>query len=368
LEANLTLLRGALIIGFLFGLTLLALDYWLEEPGFSSWSVPVRAAITQTLVLAMLLASYHPASRIFLTQLGSAIGLSIAATLLLLSTFAEGQTMGTAFTGYVVVTFYIYLFVGQRFWPALVTAMALFVSFLAATSLRGQAADMMLFGAYLFFINLISATCLYYHEKNHRRSFLETKSLKELASLDSLTGLANRRALDDYLAHIWSHAKRESQPITVALIDIDHFKAYNDNYGHQAGDLTLIAIAQTLGKVIHRPLDFTARFGGEEFVVLLSGTTALDAEQIINTLRLQVQNLNIRNEASPTATMITISAGLVCLYPHSTNHSIKGFIQLADQALYQAKNNGRNRVCIAGNQDDFQTKTGFFQIKPSKVA
>jgi diguanylate cyclase (GGDEF)-like protein len=368
LAANLTVLRGALLIGFLFGLTVLAYDYWIAEFGFSSWSVQARTIVSLPLVLAMFLASFHPNAHKFLTLLGIAVGLSIAAIFLLLSTFAEGQTMGSTFTAYVVVTFYIYLFLGQRFWPAIITAMALFVSFMAAISLQGEIADMMIFGTFLMFINLVSATCLYCHEKYHRRMFLEAKALKKLASLDALTGLPNRRTLDEYLNKIWSYAKRESQPIALALIDIDHFKAYNDNYGHQAGDQSLIAVAQILEKTMRRPLDLAARFGGEEFVALLTGSSAQDAEWIINSMRLEVQAQKIPHETSPTAAMITISAGLAHLYPSRTDHSLQGFIQLADQALYQAKNNGRNRVYLSGDQDDIDTKTGFFQLKSFKVA
>ena len=168
-EANLILLRGALAIGFLFGFTVLALDYWSAEPGFNSWSVPVRTGITQVLFLVMLLASFHSSARKSLAQLGTAVGLAVAAIFLLLSAFVEGETVRSAFTGYIVVTFYIYLFMGQRFWPALVTAMALFVSFLVATSLRGQAMDMTIYVTYLMFVNLIGATFLYNHENFHRQ-------------------------------------------------------------------------------------------------------------------------------------------------------------------------------------------------------
>ncbi len=362
------MLRGTLAIGFLFGFTVLALDYWLAEPGFSSWSVPVRAGITQVFFLVMLLASFHSSARKSLAQLGTAVGLAVAATFLLLSAFVEGETVRSAFTGYVVVTFYIYLFMGQRFWPALVTAMALFVSFLVATSLRGQAMDMTIYVTYLMFVNLIGATFLYNHENFHRRTFLQTRELNELARRDALTGLANRNSLNEHLSIIWSNAKREAQPVALALIDIDHFKAYNDKYGHQAGDRCLTAIAEVLGSAARRPLDLAARFGGEEFVLLLPGLSAQDAEQITNDLRQKVEALRIRHETSPTRTDVTVSAGLAHLYPHESAHSIQGFVQLADQALYEAKQRGRNRVSVSGVGEDKDTQTGLFQLKPIKTA
>jgi diguanylate cyclase (GGDEF)-like protein len=360
-SANLVLIRGALAIGFVFGFAMLALDYWLVDPGFTSGAVPARAAITQSLVVVMLLASFHPAAHSFLTQFGTAIGLSIAATFLLFSTFAPGETLASTFTGYVVVTLYLYLFLGQRFWSALVIAITLFGSFLAAMILRGQMTDMIIYATYLMFINLISATALYSYENSHRRTFWESKVLKDLARCDSLTGLANRKALDEYLSHIWAHAKREEQPVALALIDIDHFKAYNDNYGHQAGDLALNAVAKVLRKAARRPLDFVARFGGEEFVLLLPGSTIEAAEEITNSLRRAVQALDLPHEASPTGTNVTISAGVAHLYPHETSHSIEGLVQLADQALYDAKRRGRNRVIVSGAQQDMSTKTGLFR-------
>jgi diguanylate cyclase (GGDEF)-like protein len=156
--------------------------------------------------------------------------------------------------------------------------------------------------------------------------------------------------------------KREGQPIALALIDIDHFKRYNDNYGHQAGDLTLTAVAKILREAARRPLDFVARFGGEEFVLLLPGATKDAAEEITNNLRQAVQALNIPHKASPTGTNVTISAGVAHLYPHETGHSIQGFVQLADQALYDAKRLGRNSVYVSGPRQDISTKTGMFEL------
>ena len=359
-SGSIALIRGALAIGFLFGLAILALDYWLIDPGFNSWSAPVRAVITQLLVLAMLGATFHPAAQRYLPRMGIAVGLTIAATFLLLSTFAAAETLNSSFSGYVVVTFYVYFFLGQRFWSAVVTATALFGSFLAATGLQGEMTDIILYGTYLMFVNLIGAICLYSREASRRQMFLESQMLNDLARRDALTGLANRKGLDEYLTDIWAHAKREQQPLALALVDIDHFKAYNDHYGHQAGDRCLITVAGVVGEAARRPLDFAARFGGEEFVLLLPGPTLEDAEKITDKLRREVVLLNIPHQTSPTAKHVTISAGLAHLYPHKTNHSIQGFIQLADQAMYEAKQRGRNRVSVAGVQQDKSMQTGLF--------
>ena len=360
LAGSLPLIRGALLIGFLFGFAMLALDYWIADPGFNSWSTPVRAAVTQSLVLVMLFASFDRASRGSLPRLGIAVGLCIAATYLSLSVFGPIENMASSFTGYVIVTFYIYFFLGQRFAPAVITASPLFVSFVGASYLQGEVSDLIIYGTYLAFVNLICAICSYSYEAGRRKLFVESLTLKDMARRDSLTGLANRKALDEYLESIWSYARREGQPLALAMIDIDHFKAFNDHYGHQAGDRCLAAVADIVGKGARRPLDFTARFGGEEFVLVLPGPSIEAAEKITDYLRRQIVLLNIPHETSPTAPYVTVSAGLAHVDPQSTSRSIDGLIQLADQALYDAKQRGRNRVIVSGMREDLSTQTGFF--------
>jgi diguanylate cyclase (GGDEF)-like protein len=360
---NLTLIRGALASGFAFGLAMLALDYWVTVPGFDGWSTVVRSAITHALVLVLFYATFDRDATDFLPRLAIAVGLSIAATFLLIGAFAPGEPLSASFIGYVVITFYVYFFLGQRFWYALMTAAALFASFVAAGIVHHHTQDVIIYGTYLLFINMISAVFLYNYESNRRQLFWECKAVNDLARRDSLTGLVNRKGLDEHLSDIWAHAKREKQPLALALIDIDHFKAYNDHKGHQAGDRCLAAVAEVIGKAARRPLDLAARFGGEEFVLVLFGTSLEDAEKITDNLRRQIIFLNLPHPASPTAAHVTVSAGLVHLYPHSTTRSIEGAIQLADEAVYAAKHRGRNRVSVAGIEADKNMQTGVFRMQ-----
>jgi diguanylate cyclase (GGDEF)-like protein len=361
LAEHITLMRAALVVGFLFALAMLALDYWLIDPGFTGWSVPFRAVITQSFVIVMIAASFFPAAQASLSRLGIAIGLCIAATFLLTSVFAPAESLNSSFSGYVVVTFYVYFFLAQLFWRALLTAMALFASFLAVTALQTDLTDMVIYGTYLLFVNLISAIFLYSYEAASRKQFLKARALNELARRDPLTELVNRKGLDEQLDALWAHAKREGEPLALALIDIDHFKAYNDHYGHQAGDRCLVAVAEVVGQAARRPLDLAARFGGEEFVLLLPGPSLENAEKITENLRRQIVALNLPHQASPTAKHVTVSAGLVHIYPQKSDRSIQGFIQLADQAMYEAKQRGRNRVSIAGVEQDESMLTGLFE-------
>ena len=168
--------------------------------------------------------------------------------------------------------------------------------------------------------------------------------LQKIASLDGLTRIANRRKFDEYLACEWQRAYREQQPIALILCDIDYFKPYNDNYGHQAGDDTLQQVARVLKKQCRRPADLMARYGGEEFVAVLPDTDQNGAMKVGENLRKAIQSLNIPHAHSQTAPFVTISAGISCAVPDHTT-SPETMIKMADAALYQAKETGRNRIC-----------------------
>ena len=164
---------------------------------------------------------------------------------------------------------------------------------------------------------------------------------------DSLTGLSNRRALDEELDRAWRHAIRENQPLAVLVIDIDHFKGYNDHYGHLQGDVCLQQVAQVLEKHVQRGHDHVFRFGGEEFVVLLPNTTLSQAQQMAAHLCQTVQMQSIENEAAPESQVVTISVGVASMTP-TKRDSLRAcpLMEMADTALYQAKSAGRNQVCV----------------------
>jgi diguanylate cyclase (GGDEF)-like protein len=164
---------------------------------------------------------------------------------------------------------------------------------------------------------------------------------------DSLTGLSNRRALDEELDRAWRHAIRESQPLAVLVIDIDHFKGYNDHYGHLQGDVCLRQVAQVLEQHVQRGHDHVFRFGGEEFVVLLPHTTLSQAQQMAAHLCRTIQMQSIVNEAAPESQVITISVGVASMTPTKSD-SLRAcpLMEMADTALYQAKSAGRNQVCV----------------------
>ncbi len=167
--------------------------------------------------------------------------------------------------------------------------------------------------------------------------------LAELCMLDSLTAIPNRRSFNDVIEKELQRAKRDQLPLAVCLIDVDHFKAYNDHYGHLAGDDCLRQVAQALSSCLKRSGDFVARFGGEEFVVVLPVSDAERAAPVAQLLRQAVEALQIPHGASSTARSVTVSVGVACCEPDPWA-SVIGIINAADQALYLAKSRGRNQV------------------------
>jgi diguanylate cyclase (GGDEF)-like protein len=167
--------------------------------------------------------------------------------------------------------------------------------------------------------------------------------LEELSQQDSLTGIANRRAFDFLIERQFREAKRRGESFSVALCDIDHFKAYNDRYGHLAGDECLKQVAAALARACKRPTDVAARFGGEEFALLLPETTTEGAVQVVERARQEVAALGIAHADSTTSNCVTFSAGIASFATERDKASLD-LAARADQALYRAKQLGRNRT------------------------
>ncbi len=185
--------------------------------------------------------------------------------------------------------------------------------------------------------------------KEFRASLIKRKELEdrltELSNIDGLTSIANRRRLDSTLAEEWNRAERAGTSLAVVMIDVDLFKNFNDRYGHLAGDECLKAIARSLGEMVRRPGDLAARFGGEEFMAVLPGFDVIEAESWANRLRESVIARAIVHEDSPSG-YVTVSGGVAALRP-SRGGSCADLVEMADKALYAAKESGRNRVMTA---------------------
>jgi diguanylate cyclase len=181
-----------------------------------------------------------------------------------------------------------------------------------------------------------------------RTSALETANLQlqRLATIDGLTQVANRRCFDEYWLQQWILLQEEKQPLALILMDVDYFKNYNDHYGHLAGDECLRQVAQGIGKLLIRPQDLVARYGGEEFVVILPHTPIEGAKKVAEGIISIIYDLNIVHAKSQVSDRITLSIGVACVVPND-DLSWEVPISLADRALYEAKQKGRNRIVLA---------------------
>ncbi|MDR7049297.1 diguanylate cyclase (GGDEF)-like protein [Duganella sp. 3397] len=171
----------------------------------------------------------------------------------------------------------------------------------------------------------------------------QADAMRELSMTDGLTGVANRRHFNDRLESEWRRCARANLPLSLIMIDIDHFKLYNDHYGHQAGDLCLQQISAAMKRCAARPQDLLARYGGEEFILLLPQEGPEGAEVVAQRIQEEVRKLAVLHAASPTAAKVTISMGLATAMPPLDRQDANALIRNADAHLYQAKQTGRNR-------------------------
>lgn len=176
------------------------------------------------------------------------------------------------------------------------------------------------------------------------------RQLEALSATDGLTGLANRRKFDLEWEMEWQRALRQGLPLAVAMVDVDQFKAYNDHYGHQMGDLCLKIVAQALGSSVQRSGEMAARYGGEEFVVILPGLDGAQAHAAMERVRATLQAQDLPHAKADVAGVVTISVGVASRVPRA-DESSASLVQEADAAMYQAKHQGRNQVVLAQWQD-----------------
>lgn len=354
--------RARLLVALALGTVLVLTGARLAQPEPLGFMVAFEVLVVVPTLLATLYASLLPGRHRLYHYL-------LAGTMLLLGlminsvvTRASLHGMSFYFSSTVAWVFIIWVTCGLPFRHA-----ALSASMLSCIYVWGMfnwsidSTERYFSTSVLFFVNVIGAVCCYQLEHALRRSFLESKVLGELAERDGLTGLYNRRSYDQHMHRLWRQSRREHVQLTLLLIDIDSFKAYNDLYGHQAGDDALKRVAAVISGAANRPLDFVARFGGEEFALVLYGPDTDYGKQLPETLRVAVQNLKIPHQHSATGPYLTVSIGVANVMPDA-DRSMEGAIQMADEALYQAKEEGRNRTVVR-DSPNATVQTGRFRVK-----
>jgi diguanylate cyclase (GGDEF)-like protein len=284
--------------------------------------------------------------------------------------FAVASAMGVANRSvgghpdqfYFLTTYSIALFFlgGQLFREALLATGAMIIASGATLAYTGEPSGSVVY--YVVVLSITGAVGAFVYsgvERQLRTSFLERGLMGEMVARDGLTGLKNRGAFDDYFPRMWQQALRDRRSLALLLIDVDHFKPYNDRYGHQAGDQALRRVARVVQAFARRPLDIAARYGGEEFVLVLFDLSADNVREMADQLRKSIHALNIAHEDSPTALFVTASMGVAIVGPR-IGRSPEGAVQVADEALYSAKRSGRNCVSVV-DCDQALFSTGTFR-------
>jgi len=312
-------------------------------------------------LVAIILATYIPALR---RHYSSIAAISISIIGLVMTYRAQiGVVNGNGYIGIglMLVLVYVCLFPGLTFRVSTAIAACLTASyFLLGAYLGMPAAQLSYTTGMLIAVVTVSALASYNLEFVLRTSYLETRLLNEFAERDGLTGLYNRRMFDDFIQRIWRQSRREEKALEIVLVDIDYFKIYNDLYGHQAGDDCLKKVAKTIAAAAKRPFDFAARYGGEEFVLVLYGPPREFAETIPEQIRRDISELRIPHDGSGIDTVVTVSVGVAIASP-GAGRSLAGAIQIADEALYEAKRSGRNRL-VRRDAHEYELETGNFKV------
>jgi diguanylate cyclase (GGDEF)-like protein len=243
----------------------------------------------------------------------------------------------------ILATFFFYFMLTLPFHVALRTNAVMAGAYCVATVLGYIPPHIATYQLFvLLCANLIGALGCYALEHANRVAFLDRRRLVEVALHDGLTGLLNRAALEEQVRKLWLQAVKDRAPVSVVLIDIDHFKAYNDRYGHQAGDQCLRDVANAVRRAARRqPMDLVARYGGEELIAVLFGADRTHAEMVARAVLDSIRELRIPHTGSLTRPYVTASVGTATLDAASEqSHDIA--VQLADRALYMAKETGRD--------------------------
>ena len=244
------------------------------------------------------------------------------------------------------IVFVVYLYLPVRLAVAVALTVSLSIISLAWWSVAlGEDLSAQLFARgvlCLLMSNAVAFVAANSLQRSQRIQFAQRLVLQELLSTDAMTGIANRRRFDAALTREWRRCRRNGTPLSLLMIDVDHFKAYNDHCGHPQGDACLRQVARVLVEAIGRPGDLAARYGGEEFVCLLPEISAVGALVVANRLMTALRDANIVHPNSPSGPRLTISIGVATAMPPGGEE--QRLVEFADRMLYAAKDAGRNQI------------------------
>ena len=359
LDENLRFIRANLCLGLAVMLAFTAVETLLLGEGLRRIPTLIHLGVMVPALLVALAASYSPRRHRLYPPVAMAAGAVIGLCVAIIQLIAASRGVSQLFPTVMLVTIYIYFMGSLLFYHSVAANVLVATVYLSAgTALQLPGLEFGFDAISLVAVNIFCASVAYMHEKTSRIRFLEAALLREMVARDGLTGIQNRRMFDAHIQQTWDQAVRDRLRIAVLLVDIDCFKDYNDRYGHQAGDECLRAVAVTLSQCARRPMDFVARYGGEEFAVVLNAATREYTAELLTRIQRSIAQLNIQHEASRVASRLTVSIGAAFVLP-GANRTHEGLVQLADEALYSAKEQGRNRVVVM--EAEYQSlRTGRF--------
>ncbi|HVY79723.1 MAG TPA: GGDEF domain-containing protein [Steroidobacteraceae bacterium] len=336
--------RMSLLVALSTVLGFAVIDHWVLPGPRIAHSDLVRFALHLPMVLTMLVLTRE---KYF--DRWYQVSIQIAAPLfglgtVLMATQASPEQLPLISARLVLAAFFFYFMLTLTLAAALRTNAILIAAYAIAALAGAIAPHVATYQLWtLFCANLIGAAGCYALERANRMAFLDRRRLAHVAMHDGLIGLLNRAALEDQVRKLYQQAARDRTPVSVVLIDIDHFKAFNDRYGHQAGDQCLRAVACAVRRAaLRRPLDLVARYGGEELIAVLFGADRAHAESVACAILDAVRELRIPHLGSATRPYVTASVGAATLQPGDDGCSHDLAVQMADRALYAAKEYGRD--------------------------
>ena len=334
-------------------------------PDIAERAMTIRLGILTPVMATALLALYLPSVARWREWILAALVILVSASLIYFFTQSQHPNALQYHTGVILIVMFGNIVIRQRFWFAFATSLLILALYIAGIAHLQQMAPEIKLNSDMVLISAVAISLVanYQMEYDSRCGYLRTllqriealklkRSRDELdrqAKSDPLTGLANRRYFDSRLLTEWSRAQREQESVAIIYLDVDNFKAYNDHYGHQAGDECLIRVAREIDACVQRSSDVCARYGGEEFIILLPQTTLANAQAVAERVRAAIEAIQLRHDYSDAAKCVTVSCGIACCTP-KPGDSNGSLIENADHALYAAKSAGRNQVCVHAEQ------------------
>lgn len=360
---------------FIYNLFLITDREMLPDVYLSAWKIRL-GIITPSALIILALMRYNRLL-LFLDYFADILLLLGSSSIILILALSHHPNVVHYHTGVILIIMFGNIVFRTRFWHAFSVSWLTFVIYiLTVTHITPMTPPVMINSSIvLFSAIIISLVANYQMENDFRWNYLRNllkeietirlektkKELERLSSSDALTGIANRRHFDAFLNTEWQMAISYRTQLALIFLDVDDFKAYNDLYGHQAGDICLQKIAALIRGGSQRTHDLCARYGGEEFVVLLPNTTLGDAQQIAEKIRKGIEMERLPHASSRVAPYVTVSLGIASIIPQA-GQSQKLLMEQADKALYKAKEMGRNQVQIYFPASD---PTSISAVKPS---